>query len=99
MISSTKIDPILIEVEQTMLGRTLKPKYEFEKIDTLAETAETHDFELDKHKIIYSAMLAIMFEGEHLDVQSLRAKLVELNQLDTVGGCPYLYKLIERSIY
>lgn len=96
MITPNQIN---IEVEQAILGRTLKPKHDFEKIDVLAQTAETLDFKLDKHKIIYSVMLAIFFEGERLDVQSLRAKLVEFNQLETIGGCPYLYELIEWSIY
>ena len=60
-----------------------------ESSDAISQDA----FYAEKHRIIYRAMLALYTKNEPVDIESVRAKLQDANQLDAVGGIAYLAEL------
>ena len=83
-----------IEVEQSILGRTICPIYEWETIDALTKTAEPEDFYKEAHKKIYFTMLQLMNKGSEIDLITLRDKLEDLGALEEIGGSSYLSYLV-----
>jgi len=50
-------------------------------------------FYSEKHRIIFRAMLALWSKNEPIDLETMRAKLAEKNELAGIGGLSYLAEL------
>src|ERR1700730_5098967 len=48
------------------------------------------DFYLDRHQVLYRAMIDLQAEGVTIDLRTLQAKLEQQGQLEGVGGLAYL---------
>ena len=85
-----RVPPQTLETEKALLGALLiRPEGMNESSDILSPDA----FYAEKHRIIYRAMLALYTKNEPVDIESVRAKLQDANQLDAVGGIAYLAEL------
>jgi replicative DNA helicase len=85
-----RLPPQTIETEKALLGALLiRPEGIAESIDVLSPDA----FYSEKHRIIYRAMLALFGKNDPVDIESVRAKLSDQNQLEGVGGISYLADL------
>ncbi len=85
-----RVPPHNQEAEEAVLGSLLINKDAFIKI---ADILHADDFYIDKHQIIYQAMLDIYNEKEPIDVLSLSSRLKEQGKLDYCGGRSYLVTL------
>ena len=85
-----RVPPQTLETEKALLGALLiRPEGMVESSDVISQDA----FYAEKHRIIYRAMLALYTKNEPVDIESVRAKLQDANQLDAVGGIAYLAEL------
>ncbi len=85
-----RVPPQTLETEKALLGALMiRPEGMVESSDVLSPDA----FYAEKHRIIYRAMLALYTKNEPVDIESVRAKLSDENQLDGVGGISYLAEL------
>ncbi|MCC7500386.1 replicative DNA helicase [Candidatus Nomurabacteria bacterium] len=88
--SSMRLPPQTLESERAFLGALMiRPEAMIETTDVITEDA----FYAEKHRIIYRAALALHNRAEPIDIESLRAKLSDLGQLEQVGGVSYLQEL------
>src|SRR3989338_8857009 len=85
-----RVPPQTLETEKALLGALMiRPEGMLESSDAISQDA----FYAEKHRIIYRAMLALYTKNEPVDIESVRAKLQDANQLDAVGGIAYLAEL------
>ncbi len=88
--NSLRIPPQSLESEKAYLGALMiRPEGMVESNDLVSADA----FYAEKHRIIFRAMLALYQKNEPIDIESVRAKLSDENQLDSVGGIGYLAEL------
>lgn len=85
-----RVPPHNQEAEEAVLGSLLINKDAFIKI---ADILHSDDFYIDKHQVLYQAMLDIYNDKEPIDVLSLSNLLKEKNKLDYCGGRSYLVTL------
>ena len=79
------------EAEQGVLGAMLlSPHTVMEVIEEL----EPEDFYYPAHTLIYRAMLDLYSEGKDVDAVILASQLDRFNNLERVGGAPYLHTLL-----
>jgi replicative DNA helicase len=82
-----RMPPQNSETEQALLGALMiRPEGMFEISDILSADA----FYSEKHRIIYRAMLALYSKNEPTDIESVRARLDDQKQLESIGGVAYL---------
>jgi len=62
-------------------------------LPTISGRLRAEDFYLDKHRILYDAMLEIQETDQEIDLRTLQAKLEHQQNLDKVGGMAYLASL------
>lgn len=85
-----RIPPQTNESEKALLGALMiRPEGMSEATEVLSGDA----FYSEKHRIIYRAMLALYSKNEPIDIESVRAKLSDLGNLEGVGGITYLADL------
>lgn len=85
-----RVPPQTLETEKALLGALMiRPEGMFEVNDVLSADA----FYAEKHRIMYRAMMALYSKNEPIDIESLRAKLGDLDDLERVGGISYLAEL------
>ncbi len=81
------------EAEQSVLGAILlKPTVLH---DVLVELAPEH-FALEKHRLIYEAIMHLANANEAVDLVTVTARLKDLGLLDRAGGPVYLAELSEK---
>ncbi|EFM44893.1 MULTISPECIES: replicative DNA helicase [Corynebacterium] len=79
------------EAEQGVLGAMLlSPNTVMEVIEEL----EPDDFYYPAHALIYGAMLDLYAAGQDIDPLILSSRLDRFNNLERVGGAPYLHTLL-----
>lgn len=79
------------EAEQGVLGAMLlSPNTVMEVIEEL----EPDDFYYPAHNLIYGAMLDLYAAGQDIDPLILSSRLDRFNNLERVGGAPYLHTLL-----
>ncbi|MES2203543.1 MAG: replicative DNA helicase [Patescibacteria group bacterium] len=85
-----RLPPQSLESEKAFLGALMiRPEAMIESADAISPDA----FYAEKHRIIYRACLALFNKSEPVDVESVRAKLADANELEQVGGIAYLAEL------
>jgi len=62
-------------------------------LPTISGRLRPDDCYLEKHQILYGAMLELQEGGTEVDLRTLQAKLEQRGQLDRVGGLAYLASL------
>lgn len=83
--------PQNIDAEKALLGSImLRPISLLEIIDIISED----DFYVQKHKLIFRAMVELSRIGNPIDLVSIAEKLQAMNLLDQAGGISYLNEVI-----
>lgn len=87
VISNFRTPPQNIDAERALLGSImLRPVALLEIIDSIHED----DFYVQKHKLIFRAMIELSRIGDPIDLVSVAEKLQSMNLLDQSGGISYL---------
>lgn len=60
----------------------------------VAESLRPDDFYFPAHQLIYQAILDLFAQGSNVDVLIVAGRLDRINELERVGGAPYLHTLI-----
>lgn len=87
-----KLVPQNIEAEMSVLGSILIDE---DAIFEVAESLRAEHFYLNKHTLIYEAMLDLFEKRDPIDMVTLPAKLKQKKSLTEVGGSSYLAELVE----
>lgn len=85
-----RIPPQNTEAEQSLLGSLLIDR---DAIIKIADKVTSEDFYRDTHRQIYQAMLDLYGKHEPIDLLSLANRLLELGQLEGIGGRAYIAEL------
>ncbi len=85
-----KIPPQNLEAEQSLLGSLLIDK---DAIIAIADIVDAEAFYMDKHRMIFEAIIDLYSKREPIDLLTLANRLVERNQLELIGGRSYLASL------
>ncbi len=83
------------DAEQSLLGVMLNDEG---LISSLGHLPAVSDFYLERHQIIFSAIIDISETGTPLDLISLVEFLTASNQLEKTGGKSYLSMLLEKGL-
>src|SRR3989344_2173917 len=86
-----RIPPQSIESEKAVLGSIMLRK---DAIHEVEDVLYTESFYVEKHKIIWEAMLDLSVKNEPIDMLSLSTKLAEKKQLERIGGNKYLAEIV-----
>jgi replicative DNA helicase len=87
-----RVPPQNIDSEKALLGSImLRP----EAINEVFDIVFPKYFYIEKHKVIYRAMLDLYSKGEPIDLLSLTTKLKEKKDLSKTGGSSYLTELVD----
>ena len=82
-----RVPPQNIDAEQALLGAVLlRPETMHEIIDTINPDV----FYVEKHRVIFKAMLDLFGKSEPIDLLTVSGRLKEQKLLDSVGGMSYL---------
>ncbi|MCE5242785.1 MAG: replicative DNA helicase [Syntrophobacteraceae bacterium] len=87
-----KIPPQQIEAEQSLLGGIL---IDSDGLPSALEILRGDEFYRDSHRIIFRAIVDLYERNEPVDLVTAASVLAERNQLEGVGGAPYLATLTE----
>ncbi|HLQ05794.1 MAG TPA: DnaB-like helicase N-terminal domain-containing protein, partial [Verrucomicrobiae bacterium] len=79
--------------EQQVLGSLLIDR---DAIFKVADLLRVDDFYVPRHQRIYDAAQALLERRERIDPLTIQMELARNEQLDRVGGAPYLRELAER---
>jgi replicative DNA helicase len=89
--SAIRIPPQHIDAEKALLGSVmLRPEALYEIVDVVSARA----FYVEKHRLVFEAMLELMGKSEPIDLLSLSARLREKGLIDTIGGASYLSEMV-----
>src|SRR3989338_1999182 len=86
-----RIPPQSIESEQAVLGSIMLRKDAMHEVEDMVSP---DSFYVEKHKMIFKAMLDLSLKNEPIDMLSLSTKLQEQKLLDNIGGNVYLAEII-----
>ena len=88
---SKRVPPQNIEAEQALLGSImLKEGAMYDASDYISADS----FYVEKHRVIFRAMLDLANGSNPIDMLSVANRLKEVNELDHVGGNSYLAELV-----
>jgi replicative DNA helicase len=79
--------------EQHVLGSLLIDR---DAIFKVADQLESADFYVARHQRIYSAIYELLQRRERIDTLTVQVELARREELDRVGGAPYLRDLTDR---
>ncbi|MBI5212747.1 MAG: replicative DNA helicase [Nitrospirae bacterium] len=85
-----KLPPQNIEAEQSVLGAIILDN---EALPKALEVLGSEDFYKDTHRRLYNAMMGLFEKNEPIDIITLTDYLRRSDELDSVGGIPYLSNL------
>src|SRR3989338_2894396 len=89
--SNLRIPPQSINSEQAVLGSIMLRKDAMHEVE---DVLNPDSFYVEKHKIIFQAMLDLSTKNEPIDMLSLATKLKEQKLLERVGGNQYLAEIV-----
>src|ERR1700746_668605 len=85
-----RMPPQSLESEKALLGALMiRP----EGMSECTDVVSADSFYAEKHRMIFRAMLALYNKNEPIDIESVRAKLSDENQLEGIGRIAYLAEL------
>jgi len=67
-------------------------------IGSVLTKLKINDFYLQKHKIIYEAIIDLFNQGKPLEIIILKDELSKRGKLEFVGGISYLYQISDESV-
>jgi replicative DNA helicase len=79
--------------EQQVLGSLLIDR---DAIFKVADALDASDFYVARHQRIYAAVYELLQRRERIDVLTVQVELARREELDRVGGAPYLAELVGR---
>lgn len=86
-----RIPPQNIDSEKALLGALmLKPEGMYD----VADVVNRESFYVDKHRIVFDAMIELHTRHEPIDLLSVSARLKELGKFENIGGGGYLAELV-----
>src|SRR3990167_8849454 len=86
-----RVPPQSISSEQAVLGSIMLRK---DAIHEVEDIVNPDSFYVEKHKIIFKAMLDLSLKSEPIDMLSLSTKLIEQKALENIGGNQYLAEIV-----
>src|SRR3989339_1985179 len=86
-----RIPPQSIPSEQAVLGSIMLRK---EAMHEVEDIINPDSFYVEKHKMIFRAMLDLSLKNEPIDMLSLSTKLQEQKLLENIGGNVYLAEIV-----
>lgn len=89
--NNVRIPPQSIASEQAVLGSIMLRKDAMHEVEDMITP---DSFYVEKHKMIFKAMLDLSSKNEPIDMLSLSTKLSEQKLLDNVGGNKYLAEIV-----
>ncbi len=89
--TNIRIPPQSIPSEKAVLGSIMLRK---EAMHEVEDMVNPDSFYVEKHKMIFQAMLDLANKNEPIDMLSLSTKLSEQKLLDAVGGNQYLAEIV-----
>ncbi|ABK18857.1 replicative DNA helicase [Syntrophobacter fumaroxidans] len=87
-----KVPPQQLEAEQSLLGGIL---IDNDGLPAALEIIKGDEFYRESHRIIFRAIQELFERNEPIDLVTTAALLAEKNQLEAVGGAPYLASLVD----
>ncbi|MBP6053164.1 MAG: replicative DNA helicase, partial [Pseudomonadales bacterium] len=93
-VSSLKVPPHSIEAEQSLLGGLMLSNEAWDRVMELVTEA---DFYRHEHRLIFAALAALAAASHPFDVITLSEYLNGKDELDSVGGLPYLGDLVRNT--
>ncbi len=88
---AVRIPPQSIESEKAVLGSIMLRKDALQEVE---DVLTPDSFYVQKHKMIFGAMLDLYSKNEPIDMLSLSTKLSEKKMLDVIGGNKYLAEVV-----
>ncbi len=86
-----RIPPQNNDAERALLGALmLKPEAMHDVSDIIAED----DFYVEKHRIVYNAVIELFAKNDPIDLLSVSSKLKEKNRIEAIGGNSFLSDLV-----
>ena len=79
--------------EQQVLGSLLIDR---DAIFKVADTLDASDFYVARHQRIYAAIYELLQRRERIDTLTVQVELARREELDRIGGAPYLADLVSR---
>src|ERR1051325_1554497 len=92
LVPFDRIPPQSLEMEQATLGAMLIERAAIEKA---AEILRPDDFYRDAHRMIFEAILTLVGKDEPVDLLTVQEQLRLQDQLESIGGAPYLFQLTD----
>ncbi|HEX3082055.1 MAG TPA: replicative DNA helicase [Candidatus Saccharimonadia bacterium] len=89
-VAAGRIPPQNIEAETSLLGSILIEK---DAIIKVADVVSAEDFYVDRHALIYSAIMDLYEQRQPLDIVSLSNNLAAAGELERAGGSAYIGEL------
>jgi replicative DNA helicase len=86
-VSAGRIPPQNLEAETSLLGSILIEK---DAIIRVADIVSAEDFYVDRHALIYAAIMDLYEQRQPIDIVSLSNKLSAAGELDRIGGSSYV---------
>jgi replicative DNA helicase len=96
MTLETRIDrqvPFDEAAEQQVLGSLLIDR---DAIFKVADALDAEDFYIARHQRIYGAIYQLLQRRERIDTLTVQVELARREELDRIGGAPYLAELVAR---
>jgi replicative DNA helicase len=93
-LSAIKLPPHSVEAEQSVLGGLMLENGAWDRV---ADAISEFDFYRADHKLIWKQVTRLIEENKPADVITVAEALESHNQLDEVGGLPYLTALAQNT--
>jgi replicative DNA helicase len=85
-----RVPPQNIEAERALLGALM---IRHNGMHEIVDTVSPESFYVDKHRIVYEAMLGLFMAHSPIDIITIQAKLTEKKLFNEIGGLPFLTEL------
>ena len=92
--AETEVPPADIETERSIISAAL---IDNSTIGEVLEIIKPADFYTSVHGLIFSAIVDLYSRGEPVDLNTLRARLNDVGNLQTTGGAEYLVQIVESA--
>ena len=93
-LTSVRVPPHSVEGEQSVLGGLMLDNFAWDKVSDILTAP---DFYRQDHRLIFTAIANLAFEGKPLDAITVSEALAVHNQLETAGGLAYLSDLAKKT--